>query len=337
MALLLVCSAASADRDQRERWTLNAYVENDLFSETDQYYTSGIRFSWVSPDVNDYIESEELPNWVRSLNRRLTFFHQNHEGLKRNVVVSFGQQIYTPQDEFRTDLIEDDRPYAGWLYLGLGYQTRALDRLDTLELRFGMVGPSARGQEAQDFIHDLRGFTRFQGWDNQLRDEPGFIATWEHKRKLSWIQPGSRFGYDWIGHGGFALGNVQTHLNAGGEFRIGWGLPDDFGTSAIRPGGENSTPDSAWDTRVFTDHRWGLHAFVSFDVELVVRNIFLDGNSFRSSHSVPKESVVAEAALGFSYSYGGGRVSYAHIFRSREFSFQARSHSYGSLAVSYTF
>jgi len=199
--------AVRADRDQRQEWTLNLYVENDLFSETDQDYTSGIQLSWVSPDISDYVESEELPAWIRRLNRNLTFFHQSHEGLKRNVTVTFGQQIYTPQDLNETNLIEDDRPYAGWLFLGLGYQTRAEDQLDTLEVQIGIVGPGAYGQEAQDFIHDLRGFEKFKGWDNQLRHEPSIVATWEHKRKWRRINPETRFGYDAITHAGLSLGN----------------------------------------------------------------------------------------------------------------------------------
>ena len=263
-----------ADRDQREEWTLNLYLENDLFSETDQDYTSGIQLSWVSPDISDYVESEELPAWVRRLNQSLTFFHQSHEGLKRNVTMTFGQQIYTPEDLNETNLIEDGRPYAAWLFLGLGYQTRAEDQLDTLEVQLGIVGPGAYGQEAQDFIHDLRGFEKFKGWDNQLRNEPG---------------------------------------------------------------GQNSTPDSTWDPRFIGEKKWGLHAFASFDIRLVGYDIFLDGNSFKNSHSVTKESVVADAAVGIAYIVGGGRLSYAQIFRTKEFSGQDSSHSYGSLSFSYTF
>jgi hypothetical protein len=338
--VLLTALPAHADRDQRERWTLNMYVENDLFSETDQDYTSGIRFSWVSPDVSDYLEDEsieELPKWVRSINKRLTFLHDSHEGLQRNVIVSLGQQMFTPQDLDAVDLVEDDRPYAAWLFLGLGYQTRKDNQLDTLEVNLGWIGPAALGQEAQDAIHDLRGFEKFKGWDNQLRNEPGFTATWEHKRKIRGFHPNSRFGWDVIGHSGITIGNIRTHLNAGAEFRFGWALPDDFGTSAIRPGGENSTPDSAWDPRFYGDDKWGLHFFGAFDIRLVGQDIFLDGNSFKTSHSVAKESFVAEAAVGLAFVYGGGRISYQHIFRSREFSEQDHSHSYGSLAISYTF
>jgi lipid A 3-O-deacylase len=336
--LILIAPAAFAARDQTEHWTLNFYVENDLFSETDQDYTSGIRASWVSPDLADYLEDPTLPRWVRSINKRLTFFHQKKEGLKRNAVASIGQTIYTPQDLTRTDVIEDDRPYAGWLFLSMAYQTRNDDQLDTLEARFGVVGPSALGKQGQDFIHDLRGFDKFLGWHNQLKNEPGAVFLWEHKRKHKHVyNPSSRFGFDMIGHSGISLGNVRTYLNLGAELRLGWAIPDDFGTSALRPGGDNATPDVIWDPRQTVDRSWGLHGFISFDLRLVGRDIFLDGNTFRGSHSVAKESFVLDGAVGFSIIYGGVKLSYAQVFRSKEFATQNHSHSYGSFAFSYTF
>ncbi len=337
LTLCLVTSPCLADRDQTQAWTLNLYVENDLFSETDQDYSSGIRLSWVSPDVEDYLQSDRLPAWVKRVNRRLRFFHDAQQGLERNVTVSLGQLIYTPRDAVRRDLIKADRPYAGWLFMGLGYQTTSDRQLDTLELRLGIVGPAALGQKSQDLIHDVRGFDRFQGWGNQLRNEPGLVAVWEHKRKQRRVNPETRVGMDVIGHGGVALGNVRSHVNAGAEFRFGWALPDDFGTSAIRPGGENSTPNATWDPRLVGENKWGLHVFAAFDVRLVGQDIFLDGNSFKTSHSVTREILVADAALGASYIYGGVKLSYAHVFRTREFTRQAHAHSFGSLAFSYTF
>ena len=49
--------------------------------------------------------------------------------------------------------------------------------------------------------------------------------------------------FDVIPHFGFS-GNVATYANAGLK-RAGWGLPDDFGTSPIRPAGDNSAPARA--------------------------------------------------------------------------------------------
>src|SRR3546814_7467408 len=42
----------------------------------------------------------------------------------RNVVVRVGQGMYTPEDGTRTDLVTDDRPYAGLLYAGVAWNRR---------------------------------------------------------------------------------------------------------------------------------------------------------------------------------------------------------------------
>ncbi|MFT4852213.1 MAG: lipid A 3-O-deacylase [Candidatus Pseudothioglobus sp.] len=338
LVLALPTTTAGASKDQTTDWTLNLYLENDLFSNTDEGYTNGVRASWVSPDVTDYLDDETLPGWIRSINQRLTFFHKTREGLQRNVTFSLGQTLYTPRDLERTDLIEDDRPYAAWLFVSLGYQTRTDLQLDTLETRFGVVGPAALGQQAQDLVHDLRGFKKFQGWDNQLANEPGVMFIWEHKRKMRPVYyDNSRFGFDVIGHSGIALGNVATYVNFGAEVRLGWSIPDDFGTAALRPGGDNSAPYSVWDPSRKGRRQWGVHAFASVDTQLVGRDIFLDGNSFTDSHSVNKKYIVAEGALGISFIYGGTKISYATIFRSKEYDLQPNYHSYGSIAFSYTF
>lgn len=338
MVCLVTATSAFAARDRTENWTLNLYFENDLFSNTDEGYTNGVRVSWVSPDLHDYLEDPALPRWIRSINERLTFFHETRTGLQRNLTFSLGQTLFTPKDLTRDDVIEDDRPYAGWLFATIGYQTRNKDRLDTLEASFGIVGPAALGEELQNVMHDLRGFDRFEGWDNQLDNELGVLFLWEQKRKLVYeYHENSRFGFDLIGHAGIALGNVSTYLNAGGEFRVGWAIPDDFGTSALRPGGDNSTPAATWDPRITADRTWGFHFFLSFDSRLVGRNIFLDGNTFRDSHSVDKKLLVTDGALGVSLIYGGVKISYAQIFRSKEFTQQDSFNSYGSLSFSYTF
>ncbi|GAB5413596.1 MAG: lipid A deacylase LpxR family protein [Congregibacter sp.] len=323
---------------QEERdWTLNLYLENDLFSQTDRDYTSGVRVSLVSPDLNSYVDDDTLPDWLQSVNKRLNFFHSRSEGLERNLVASLGQTIFTPQDREAVELVENDRPYAAWLFGRLGYQTRSKDQLDTLEFSLGVVGPAALGKEAQDFIHDLRDFERFNGWDNQLENELGIMFLWEHRQKMTRIyNRNSQFGFDLIGHAGVALGNVSTYVNAGAELRIGWAIPDDFGTSSLRPGGDNSTPYSNWSRRK-TKRDWGMHGFLSLDTRLVGQNIFLDGNTFTDSHSVDREPLVADAAIGVSMYYRGFRLSYAQILRSREFREQDETHSYGSLAISYIF
>lgn len=338
-----LCSLISLSTHAEEApWTLNLYFENDLFSETDQNYTNGVRASWVSPNVEDYLKDERLPAWTRRLNHYLPLFDPadvDDKKIQRNLVLSIGQQIYTPADIERYSVDPDDRPYAGWLYGSIAYHSRTRNRMNTAELNLGIVGPWALGEQAQDSIHNLRGFKKFNGWDNQLKNEPGLQLVYEHKNRISkgyivpWLE------YDTILHGGMSLGNVATYLNGGAEFRFGWNLPQDFGTSALRSGGDNSAPglqDDRYNPRS-RDNNLGVHAFVSMDGRWVLQDIFLDGNTFRDSHSIAKENLVGETAFGLAALYRGWKLSFARVHRSREFKAQDEGHSFGSLSLSYTY
>lgn len=140
----------------------NFYYENDLFAGTDNNYTSGAKFSWISANLEDYINDPCLPKWVRQLNR-VSEWVQPGVFDSRNMVISLGQEMYTPTDKTRSDLITNDRPYAGWLYLGLAYNARNDTDMEVTEIDIGMVGPASLARQSQNFIHRIRGIDRFNG------------------------------------------------------------------------------------------------------------------------------------------------------------------------------
>ena len=74
IATCLCLSTAQVAVAEDAPWTLNLYFENDLFSETDQNYTNGVRASWVSPNVDNYLKDERLPEWTRDINQYLPLF-----------------------------------------------------------------------------------------------------------------------------------------------------------------------------------------------------------------------------------------------------------------------
>jgi len=336
-ALLLATAALAAEpgRATPEPWTVNFYLENDLFVNTDNDYTNGLRLSFISPDLDNYLDDPTLPQWVREINRQLAFMHGSLHGVDRNLVLAIGQAIYTPADPVPAGLIVDDRPYAGWLYGMVGYQTKKRDRLDSLELHLGVVGPASQAEAAQDLIHGLRHIEKFNGWHNQLDNEPGLIALYEHKDRLFRHRLRDGFGGDLIAHGGIALGNVASYLNLGGTLRLGHNVPDDFGSSPIRPGGDNSAPGSSARRYLNSDHAWGGHLFASVDGRLVGRDIFLDGNTFEESHHVHKERFTGDLSVGAVFHFQRYRVVFSRVFTAQEFEEQRRSHSFGSLMLSY--
>lgn len=334
-------SFGSAQLQAEDRWTANLYFENDLFTGTDLNYTNGVRLSFISPDVDSFLtKREDAYPWVNKLNKLLKAIHPSppKKGLQqvqRNMILSTGQLMFTPTDRERETVDPNDRPYAGWLYGGIGYQARVDDRLHSVELNIGVVGPWAKAKEAQDFIHAERNIALFQGWDNQLENELGLQLVFERKKRFQITQEAlwDVIDMDFINHWGGSIGNVSSYFNAGGEFRIGYRLPNDFGVSTLRPGGDNSAPGLGNPL----DRDWHVYGFIATDVRLVANNIFLDGNTFRESHSVDKEYIVGDAALGMAVIYERWKLSYSHVFRSKEFKQQEEGQSYGSVSLSYSF
>ena len=319
--------------------TLSFMFENDLFGDSDAQYTNGLKLSWLSPDLKRLDGVVGLPRVLLSLVQGLNAFERqliDDELRQFNIGFGLGQMMFTPDDTQAPALVVNDRPYAGWLYGSLTLVSKNDRTADTLELQAGMVGPASLAQSAQKFVHDIRDLPSPRGWDNQLDNEPGLVVYYERKWRLTRKRMSVGLAYDVIGHTGIALGNVADYLAAGAETRFGWNLPDDFGTSLIRPGGDANAPTVA--TRSAARSRMpGVYAFAAFGGRLVGRDLFLDGNTFSDSHDIDKKHLVGDLVIGASVIYRSVKISYAQVFRSKEFDGQRRRHKFGSLSVSLSF
>lgn len=319
--------------------TFIAYFENDLFAGTDQHYTNAVKFTWLTKDVNEY--EGVLPDWMLPTASSLPFVRDSgtpEDGVYHNVGISIGQNIYTPEDTQSKRLQEGDRPYAGWLYGSLALHRKTVDQLDTMELTVGMVGPSALSEQSQNTVHKYRDIPTAKGWDNQLHDEPGGMLSWQQNRRLWQYGVGNGWGADVIPHFGATAGNVMTYANAGGEVRLGWNLPTDFGASLISPGNSVAAP-------VVTDHArlhgilddFGWHVFFGTDGRAVARNVFIEGNTWHDSHGRPLKNLVADVYGGMSIIYKRIRLTYTHCLRTKEFQGQNDNQTFGSLSLAVTF
>lgn len=329
--LSLALPMGSAGADEGDSGIISFQVENDSVARTDRNYTSGLRLSYLSPEV----AVGELPERIArnvpvlDLDRKLRFG------------IAVGQSMFTPEDIKARGLIVDDRPYAGWLYLSLsliGYQdssdevgvTGAVGAVQALTLDVGMIGPSAIAKSTQNEFHRQIGSPIASGWRNQLRDEPAFVLTYERQWR-QWsadeVDLGvGRFDFDLMPHLGAAVGTVMTAASAGATVRFGQGITRDFGPPRIRPSlpgsGHFRHGDIAW------------YLFAGAQGRAVARDIFLDGNTFRSSHSIAKEPLVADLQAGVALNLGDVRISYTQVYRTRE-SPLLGPHRFGAIAVSW--
>jgi hypothetical protein len=311
--------------------TFSIQIENDTINNTDRHYTNGFRVGWVS-DRND-----KGPDWLRNT---LEFLYPFASMKGSRIGFSLGQTIFTPNDIKTSALLPDDRPYAGWLFAGASLHGEALDQpsfipntpldvIDTVELTLGIVGPHAYGEQVQNNFHDLIGVGRAFGWDNQLKDEPTVNLMVERR----WRPAPARFlglEADAVPSVGAALGNVFIFGAAGAMLRLGQRLDIDYGPAHIQPALSGPALMAA-----HQGLSW--YFFAGTQGRAIGRNMFLDGNTFRDSHSVNSKPFVADFQAGLAIAFGSARLSFAQIWRTKEFEGQDGHDEFGAVNLSWHF
>lgn len=327
--------APALERKPLRVGSFTIYSENDkYFAGTDQAYTNGFKFSWLSTDLSSFTDPS-VPAPVRGLSRALgRLVPENHP---YKLGFSLGQNIYTPVDTATTAYQPGDRPYAAWLYAGIAFHVHypealggRASRLDVFEINAGMVGPSALGREVQNGFHDIINVDHAEGWENQIGDEFGLNLIYERKYRFSTREARTGWGADFIPHAGFSLGNVFTYANAGAELRAGWRLPADFGSNLIRPSGDSNSGNAP-------RARFGIFLFGAVDGRAVARDITLDGNTFKDSPDIDKEPFVADLYAGIGINTTHFQLRYAQAYRTREFKGQDDSQVFGSISLTLLF
>lgn len=320
--------------DRPNAGTYSVYFENDLFSGTDQQYTNGLRLSWTSPTLSRYGDNKTMGKLGRLLD---DISWLGRSGYEKNVAFTLGQNMYTPTDTKAVELVEDDRPYAGWLYAGLGLVWKNPNVKNSLVLNVGVVGPWSFAEETQRLVHEARDIDMPNGWDNQLDNELGVALAYERMWRLRAANSRRAIDWDALPYAGATLGNVAINARAGLELRLGYNLPDNFGTSAIDPATTTPTPieSPAYAKRWYSG--FGGHIFARAEGRAVARDIFLDGNTFEDSHSVDKEPFVGDLSVGVALNWQNTQLTYSYVIRSKEFKGQQENQEFGSIMLTITF
>jgi len=133
--------------------------ENDVFTQTDRYYTQGIRYELVFP----YLQHSSL----RFILPGFKYHAVNYYG------VSFEQKCFTPTVLASDTVRRGDRPYAAALYSGrflVSNDSMHHQRLKT-EVDVGLLGPCALCEEEQKAIHRVLVDQQPRGWGFQIKQD----------------------------------------------------------------------------------------------------------------------------------------------------------------------
>jgi hypothetical protein len=165
----------------------------------------------------------------------------------------------------------------------------------SLAVEIGFTGPAALGEPVQNGVHRLLGSERQEGWEHQTGFEPGILLRLQEARRFDWGPARIEPAVS------VALGNVRTAASAGASAEVGRG-PGPY----ARAGGR---------------HEW------------VARDIFLDGNTFRSRSTARKLPFVSEGEVAVGYRAQRWSAEYRFVARTREYRAQPDGHAYGSLVL----
>ncbi|PWM30780.1 MAG: hypothetical protein DBX55_04215 [Verrucomicrobia bacterium] len=286
--------------------SISLYVENDIYF-SDRYYTNGLKIMYTG-EGDDFLASKLQFMALRAL----------IDGRQAHQTACIGQNMYVPGEISDPNPPSWDRPYAGWLYVGAGAHLASKDRLDSLSVNLGVVGPISLAEDAQKFFHSIIGATWPMGWHDQVKNEPGIEIGYNHSERL--LRFGGHRGWasDFIGSIGADLGNVKTQGQLRALARFGYNVPYSFDPNRIDAAGGN---DVEW---IPEDGRpdWHLYFYGGGAARFVAYDIALDGNTFADSRWVVPKWLVGEVLAGVSARYGRFEADLNYTLRTAEFNHQ---------------
>jgi hypothetical protein len=173
-------------------------TDNDLYTSTyrDRYYTSGVFLTY-----------------------RTVANSKNKKFLKKIHTFQIGHMMFTPIKATLALASSHDRPFAGCFYGEYG-QSRFYESQNILitNLQVGVIGPNAKGQEIQNFMHRLYNYPEAKGWKHQIHNAFALnlnITFVKHLKKVS----SSHF--DLNSYNELKAGTIFTAISTGLYSRIG--------------------------------------------------------------------------------------------------------------------
>lgn len=187
--------------------SLHLTINNDafLFSQTDQYYSSGL--------YAKYFQAVEASQYA------LNYLRKNS-----NVEVArlwgLNHQIYTPIKFNSPRLSDYDRPHAALLFGSYGYQLISSNLIISHRLDVGWMGPALGTGPMLTFWHNIFGYREPRGWDYEINNSPIIQLNLGVVKPLIDMR---HFNINWKVGG--QLGTIYNQIISGFDLRTGFLRP----------------------------------------------------------------------------------------------------------------
>lgn len=252
------------------------------------------------------------------------------EGLEKKIYeITVGQEIYNPYSGSAADPAQQDRPFAGYLYVGgASNWFYSKERVLKISANIGTTGPASLAEDGQKLLHNTIGFYELEGWDYQIKNALAVNVSAQYTRLL---HRSSNQATDFSFEGYANAGTTFSGAGAGLLFRAG-GLNQLFNsayTNAVI--GNNSKTKSLVKREVFF--------YAKPQINFVAYNATIQGNLFNDNDPVTfdvKPFVFAQQ-IGFNYSSQRFTFDFGMLFKTKEIKSTAKAHQYGTISLFYRF
>ncbi len=287
------------------RSSLKFTFENDLitWNNTDRYFTNGITVELKAP-------------WVSGIAASRLILPYRHPSAS-NTSLLLVQNMYTSADTRIPPTLQDDRPFASYIYLGIRKLnidfTRRMRMSSTLYA--GVIGPYSPGSFLQTLVHKTFPTNDIpQGWNTQINSD--VILNYDISLEQCFSQ--SKL---WNLS---ALADVQTgtlYNNLGGGFRA------QFGLSEPRFGSPGKVTHQNLQAYLYTQ---GIVRFIAYDATM-------QGGMINKSNTYTLKAsqinrLTGKAEIGVHIDYKGLGIEAAQHFLTPEFK-EGMSHRWGQLSL----
>lgn len=296
-----------SQEEKKSSWLVRIVFDNDIFSNTDYYYTHGAKIELVIPFLK------------RSPINKIFFAPTNY-----NIEFcgfSITQNIYTPTNPDTKDILYGDRPFSSYLAVGQFREVYNLTKNVSIksQLNLGVIGPSSLGGQVQSSIHELTPV----GWQNQINND--FVVDYSFQ-----IQKGivNNSLIDLNVNGKANIGTLYNKIGGGLNFRIGHFTPFYSGPMSMYTEESSTGPLQYW-------------FFVRSAANVIGYDATLQGGMFKSDNPYTINTYnlnrfVVEASAGVALYYNNLGLEYEHFYLSPEFK-RARHFGWGRITAVLTF
>ena len=288
-------------------WQLRVLFENDIFTNTDFYYTNGVNIAFTTP-----------------LARTGLYFLL--AGVSKNPDVectgfSITQKIYTPTNPDVDYVLAGDRPFSGYLTLEQFRETYSLKSKLIMKssLEFGILGPASFGGKVQSSIHQIEPI----GWDNQIQNMA--VVNYRFLIEKGLIShPNAELNVT----GSVSAGTAFNNIRPGIYFRVGQFIPLLRGDASLAENGLNTL-------------NWQYWFFIKTQASIVLYDATLQGSLFSSQNSyvIPANQVntlVPQATAGLALYYKRAGLELSAHYLTPEFK-GAQYFRWGGIRLVYSF